>query len=212
MAKGYLLGIDIGTYESKGVITDLDGKVLSTQVNPHTMSIPHQGWAEHDAEKDWWGDFCIITKKLLADTGIDPKEIIAVGCSAIGSDCLPVDKDCKPLRMGILYGVDTRNMNEITELDEKWGKDKIFEHGGMELATQMVGPKILWVKKNEPKGIQIRHCHHLPGRPADGKLCHRPHDRILLHAHVRLQEGRVEPRDERGHCGSGTAARAALVG
>jgi len=151
MGKGYLLGIDIGTYESKGVITDLNGKVLSTQVNPHTMSIPHQGWAEHDAEKDWWGDFCIITRKLLADTGIDPKEIIAVGCSAIGSDCLPVDKECKPLRMAILYGVDTRNMNEITELEEKWGKDKIFEHGGMELATQMVGPKILWVKKNEPE-------------------------------------------------------------
>ncbi len=151
MAKGYLLGIDVGTYETKGVITDLNGKVLSTQVNPHTMSIPHQGWAEHDAEKDWWGDFRLVTKKLLEDTGINPKEIIAVGCSAIGSDCLPVDKDCNPLRMGILYGVDTRNMNEITELEEKLGKDRIFEHSGMELATQMVGPKILWVKKNEPE-------------------------------------------------------------
>ncbi len=151
MEKGYLLGIDIGTYESKGVITDLNGKVLCTQVNPHNLSIPHQGWAEHDAEKDWWGDFCIITQKLLKETGIDPKQIVSVGCSAIGSDCLPVDKDCNPLRKAILYGVDTRNMNEITELEEKLGKDRIFEHSGMELATQMVGPKILWVKKNEPE-------------------------------------------------------------
>lgn len=151
MEKGFLIGIDIGTYESKGVITNLEGKVLCTKVKPHTLSIPRQGWAEHDPEKDWWGDFCYITRELLKETAIDPKQIIAVGCSAIGSDCLPVDKDCNPLRMAILYGVDTRNMNEITELEEKYGKDRIFEHSGMELATQMVGPKILWVKKNEPE-------------------------------------------------------------
>ncbi len=72
MRKHYLLGVDIGTYESKGVITTVDGKIVNSQVEPHQMIIPQQGWAEHDAEDVWWGDFVAITRRLLEVTGINP--------------------------------------------------------------------------------------------------------------------------------------------
>lgn len=151
MTKEYLLGVDIGTYESKGVITNLDGEVISTQVSPHQMLIPRQGWAEHDPETVWWGDFVSITNRLLQETGIDPKHIIGVGCSAIGPDVLPVDKDANPLRKGgILYGVDTRATDEIAGLNESIGAEVIFEKTGNMLSSQSVGPKILWLKNNEP--------------------------------------------------------------
>lgn len=151
MEKGYLLGIDIGTYESKGVITDMEGKVVTVQVVPHTILIPRQGLAEHDPEKVWWGDFCALTHKLMDATGIKPNEILGVGASAIGACVLPVDKDCNPLRMGILYGVDTRAYAEMAELNEQIGKEKIFNFSGMDLSAQSAGPKILWIKKNEPE-------------------------------------------------------------
>jgi activator of 2-hydroxyglutaryl-CoA dehydratase len=51
MSKGYLLGIDIGTYESKGVLTDMEGKVVSVQVCPHTIIIPRQGWLNTTRKK-----------------------------------------------------------------------------------------------------------------------------------------------------------------
>ena len=148
--KGYLLGVDIGTYESKGVIVNLEGDVISTDVCPHTMSIPRQGWAEHDADAVWWGDFCTIVKNLLRKTGIAPNEILSVGCSAIGSDCLPVDAQGNPLRPGILYGVDTRSMIEIEELTNSIGEESLYHSCANTLSTQSVGPKILWLKKNEP--------------------------------------------------------------
>jgi xylulokinase len=152
MSKGYLLGIDIGTYESKGVITTLEGELVTMQVNPHKMDIPRAGWAEHDAEKVWWGDFVAVTKKLLAASGIKPEDILGVGISAIAPDLLPVDKDCKPLRSGgILYGVDTRAAAEIDELNTKIGEDVIFKATGNMLSSQAVGPKVLWLKKNEPE-------------------------------------------------------------
>lgn len=50
MSKHYLLGVDIGAYESKGVIATADGQIVGTQIKPHRMDIPRQGWAEHDAE------------------------------------------------------------------------------------------------------------------------------------------------------------------
>jgi xylulokinase len=152
MTKEYLLGIDIGTYESKGVITTLGGEVISTQVSPHQMLIPKQGWAEHDPETVWWGDFVSITKRLLEDSGIEPKRILGVGCSAIGPDVLPVDKEVNPLRKGgILYGVDTRATDEIAGLNERIGADVIFKKTGNMLSSQSTGPKILWLKNNEPE-------------------------------------------------------------
>jgi hypothetical protein len=43
-----LLGIDVGTYSSKGVLVETNGTVVKTAVVEHEMSIPHPGWAEQD--------------------------------------------------------------------------------------------------------------------------------------------------------------------
>lgn len=53
--------------------------------------------------------------------------------------------------MGILYGVDTRAVNEIDELNAKFGEDTIFNATANCLSSQATGPKILWIKKNEPE-------------------------------------------------------------
>ena len=147
-----LLGVDIGTYESKGVITTLGGEVLSMQVSPHEMDIPRQGWAEHDPEEVWWGDFVSITQRLIEDSGVEPTQIAGVGVSTIAPDVLPVDRDVNPLREGaILYGVDTRAADEIVELNERIGADRIFALTGNMLSAQSTGPKVLWLKKHEPQ-------------------------------------------------------------
>jgi xylulokinase len=49
------LGVDIGTYESKGVLVDREGRVLASRARPHELLVPRPGWAEHRAEEDWWG-------------------------------------------------------------------------------------------------------------------------------------------------------------
>ena len=33
----YFLGIDIGTYESKGVLTDKEGNIIASATHPHKM-------------------------------------------------------------------------------------------------------------------------------------------------------------------------------
>lgn len=157
MGKEYLLGVDIGTYESKGVLTSVSGRVIRTEVRPHTLSIPRQGWAEHDAEKDWWGDFCAIAHALISGSGISPKDVAAVGCSAIGPDMLPVDEQCRPMRPAVLYGIDTRATKEIAFLESLFGPEEVFRRCGASLSTQSVGPKILWLKNNEPEIYRDAH-------------------------------------------------------
>ena len=142
MEKGYLLGCDIGTYSSKGVLVTTDGKVLFQSSIPHDVSIPKPGWMEHDPDGVWLHDFLFITKDLLTKSGIDPKEILSVGISSIGTATTLLGEDLKPLRPSILYGVDTRASEEVEEIKRDLGTF---------VSNQNIPPKLRWVQKNEPE-------------------------------------------------------------
>jgi xylulokinase len=145
------LGLDIGTFESKGVLVDETGAIRAEARHPHKMLVPQPGWAEHRAEEDWWGDFVSITKALLRNPDIRPQEIAAVACSAIGPCMLPVDAAGAPLMNGVLYGVDTRASAQIARLTAEIGEARILQTCGNALTSQSVGPKILWLRETSPE-------------------------------------------------------------
>lgn len=147
----HYLGIDIGTFESKGVLVDGEGRIVASASKPHKMLVPRPGWAEHRPRQDWWGDFTFISRKLIAESGVDPKSIRAVGASAIGPCMLPVDATGEALSNAALYGVDARASAEIDELNAAIGAEHILDRCGNALTSQSVGPKILWLKKNRPE-------------------------------------------------------------
>jgi xylulokinase len=147
----HTLGIDIGTFETKGVLVAHDGTITATATRPHKMIVPRPGWAEHRAEEDWWGDFVHVTKALLAQSGLDPHEIKGIAASAIGPCMLPVDAGGKPLMNGVLYGVDTRATAQIAALNAAIGAEVILQRCGNALTSQSVGPKILWLKETQPE-------------------------------------------------------------
>ena len=107
MAK-YYLGVDVGTFETKGVLIDEKFQVVEETGAKHGMENPKPNYFEQDAEEIWWKDFCIVSKGLIEKAGIRPEEIVAVGSDVLGCDCLPVDENCRPLRKAILYGIDAR--------------------------------------------------------------------------------------------------------
>lgn len=146
-----LLGIDIGTYSSKGVLVETNGTVLKSAVVEHEMSIPHPGWAEQDADAVWWGDLVKLCRALLDGGPYRGADVGAVAVSAIGPCTLPLDAGGRPLRPGILYGVDARASSQIEELNRKWGEQAIYDSSGMVFSSQAIGPKILWLRQNEPE-------------------------------------------------------------
>ncbi|MDD7939309.1 FGGY-family carbohydrate kinase [Actinomycetospora lutea] len=142
-----VLGIDIGTSSSKGVLVDAeDGRVLARAEVEHATSFPRPGWVEHDAEGVWWADLASLTRELLAHGTPD-----AVGLSGIGPVLLPAEADGRPLRPAILYGVDTRATREIAELTDEIGAEEIVARGGTPLSSQAVGPKWRWLQRHEPE-------------------------------------------------------------
>jgi xylulokinase len=157
MAKAYFMGLDTGTFESKGVIIDGECEVIATHAVAHGMENPKPGFFEHDADAVWWHDLCEISNWLLNESGIDPARILSVGCSTLGADCVPVDRNCKPLRRAILYGIDARATAEMAWLADYFGEDRINEWFGRSLCSSDVMPKILWLRNNEPEVYRQTH-------------------------------------------------------
>ena len=110
--------MDIGTSGTSGVITRPDGEVVATAEKDHDVRLPRPGWVEHDAEDDWWNGFVDVCSELLEQAD---GEVAAVSISGIGPCLLAADGDGRPLRPGILYGVDTRATREVEELTERYG-------------------------------------------------------------------------------------------
>lgn len=146
-----LLGIDVGTSSSKGVLVSLDGVALAKRALPHSFDMPQPGWAEQDADAVWWRDFCEIARALIKAANIDPARIAGVAASAIAPTMLPLDANYKPLRPAMLYGIDTRAAQEIEDLTAELGAHEIFSRTGQALSAQSVGPKVLWYRRHQPE-------------------------------------------------------------
>lgn len=142
------LGIDVGTFETKGVLVDADGAVLAMARRRHGISTQGPGHVEQDPEQDWWADVTAVSAELMRHPRA--REVKAAAVSAIGPCVVAVGEDLAPLRPAILYGVDTRAGRQIEALTSRLGEEELLRRGGNLLTSQSAGPKIAWLRDEEP--------------------------------------------------------------
>jgi xylulokinase len=145
-----LLGIDLGTGSTKGLLVDPSGAVVASETISHSIELPRPGWAEVDAENLWWREVCDIGRKLTARVPLG-STVAAMCVSGVGPCLVLCDDALRPLRRAILYGIDTRASAEINSLTGELGADAILERAGTVLSSQAVGPKLEWVRRHEPE-------------------------------------------------------------
>ncbi|MFT3989564.1 xylulokinase [Aestuariivirga sp.] len=141
------LGLDFGTSSVKGVLIDGKQKIIATASAPLKVSRPHPGWSEQNPD-DWW-KACNIVVKTLGK--MKPKAIAAVegiGLSGQQHGATLVDKAGKPLRPCILWN-DARSFRECDDIIN--AEPGIVEHAGNIPLAGYTAPKLVWVKKHEPK-------------------------------------------------------------
>ena len=98
----FFMGIDVGTYSSKGVIIDEQCRIIASHQITHNVMNPRPGYFEHDAEKIWWQEVCLISQKLLSEGDVPSENISGLGISALGCDVVTVDRNCNALCNAIL--------------------------------------------------------------------------------------------------------------
>ncbi len=190
-----LLGIDIGTGSTKGLLVDPSGSVVASESVSHSMQLPRPGWAEVDAEAMWWREVCDISRALTAQVPTG-SAVAGVCVSGVGPCLVLCDDDLRPLRPAILYGIDTRASAEIELLTAELGADAILERAGTVLSSQAVGPKLEWVRRHELDvfkrasrwyGSNSYITAKLTGEYVDGPPHRKPVRSALRHPELRLE-------------------------
>lgn len=146
----YLLGIDIGTSGTKTLVCDFKGKVLATAVGDHPISSPKPMWSEQNPA-DWWKSTCAATKAVLKKAKIKGSEVKGIGLSGQMHGSVFLDEKGNVLRPAILWN-DQRTVEECAEIETAvGGRSSLIELVANPALTGFTAPKILWVRKHEPK-------------------------------------------------------------
>src|SRR5574344_1289904 len=148
----YLLGYDIGSSSVKASLVDVNtGKNIASAFYPKNEApiiAVKKGWAEQDP-KNWFEYLKMSTKAVMTQSGVDPKEIKAIGISYQMHGLVCVDKDKKVLRPAIIW-CDSRAVPYGQNAFQTIGEDVCLNHL-LNSPGNFTASKLAWVKENEPE-------------------------------------------------------------
>lgn len=145
----YFMGIDVSTTGSKALLIDERGQVAGVKASPHTLSTPRALWSEQDPG-EWWTAVQHSVRGVLADTGINPRQVAAVGLTGQMHGLVLLDGEGQVLRPAILWN-DQRTQAQCDEIHARFGRENFIRISGNVALTGFTAPKILWVAQNEPQ-------------------------------------------------------------
>ena len=146
----YYMGIDIGTSGTRAIVIDETGNLRGVGTAMHTCQSPQPLWSEQ-SPTEWWDAVKSAVPAAVKAAGINPAEIKGVGLSGQMHGLVLLGKNHEVLRPAILWN-DQRTVAECTEItDRAGGASKLLEYVSNPALTGFTAPKILWVRKNEPR-------------------------------------------------------------
>lgn len=143
-----VLGVDFGTEGVRVGLYDLTGTPDAFVTEPYETTHPAPGWAEQRPE-DWWSSFSTATRRLLADTGIDPDRIIGLGFDTTSCSVVFARADGTPLRPSIIWmdirsSPQTRRVASVDSIATRY-------QAGADANAEWLPWKALWVKEHQPE-------------------------------------------------------------
>ena len=153
----YLIGIDLGTSGTKTVLFDRAGTVVGSATIEYPTYQEKNGWAEQEP-LDWWNAAAGTIRTVIEKSGVDSRDIKALGISGQMHGLVMLDKDGAVLRRSIIW-CDQRTAAECEEITEKVGKERLIEITANPALTGFTASKILWVRNHEPENYA--RCRHI---------------------------------------------------
>jgi len=144
-----LLGLDIGTTSTIGIVIDGEGRTLGIESRPVTLHTPELNWAEEDPE-EWWANVGDITRSLIAALGLPPDAIAGIGVTGMLPAIVLLDRHGAVLRRSIQQN-DARAVDELARFAAAMEEAEFLALTGTGYSQQLVGPKLMWLRQHEPE-------------------------------------------------------------
>ena len=148
----YSLGIDIGTGSAKGILFSAGIRPEAQASAEYPTCFPRAGWAQQKPE-DWWDAVIKVVRRILKESAVSAKDIGVISVSCQAPTVLLLDENGEPVYDALIW-MDRRSEAECSWLEQKVGRERIFEITGTRLDPYYVYPELLWMKKNEPEAFR----------------------------------------------------------
>ncbi len=151
----YLVGIDVGTTNTKTVIFDVETGHISAVGSCRTIARhPIAEWSEFDAE-DLWGT--VLQSIQAAVQHCDqPERIRAISVASMGESAFPIDAEGNVLYPAIAW-YDQRTVAESQWWEDTVGQERIFNITGQILHPVFGVNKLLWLRNHVPQVFERIH-------------------------------------------------------
>ena len=150
-SEKYVLGIDGGTGGIRaGLFAVATGEPIAFADTPYDTSYPKPGHAEQ-SPSDWWNGLGASSRKVLRESGIDPRDVAGVCVDTTCCTVVALDADANALRPAILW-MDMRASDQTKQvLATRDPALSVNGDGAGPVSAEWMIPKALWLAQCEPE-------------------------------------------------------------
>lgn len=146
-----IIGIDIGTQSLKAVVCDDALEIRGEASVAYEPTFPKPGWAEQDPAL-WERALGPAIAALLEDSGVQPRDVRALGIAGQLDGCIPVGPRGTALGPALIW-MDRRATAEIEDIDP----ELILERCGIVCDATHMAAKIRWLRRHGPREAVLYH-------------------------------------------------------
>src|SRR5256885_8314377 len=153
--RNLLIGIDSGTQSTKVLVVDSrDGKVLASASQAYDLIPDLPPGAKEQHPHTWREATASAIRQGLRQAKAVAADVVAIGVSGQQHGFVPLDVKGEVIRPAKLW-CDTSTTTECDEIMEQLGGlKKTIKTIGNAVLPGFTAPKILWLKKHEPKNYK----------------------------------------------------------
>lgn len=150
-----VIGIDSGTQSTKALVVDAKtGNVLGESSEAYGLIEGLPSGAKEQHPSVWVEALKNSVTKALKKSKCKPSDVVGIGVSGQQHGFVPLDKNGAVIRPAKLW-CDTSTVEECEILtDAIGGKAKAIRETGNAFVPGFTAPKILWLKRHEPKNFK----------------------------------------------------------
>lgn len=143
--KQYVIALDQGTTSSRCILFDREQNIVGVAQREFTQIYPKPGWVEQDPMEIWSSQSSVLTE-VLAQTGIAPTEVAAIGITNQRETTIVWDKATgRPIYNAIVWQCRrTAPLCEELKADGAFS-DYIKEHTGLLIDAYFSVTKLKWI-------------------------------------------------------------------
>jgi xylulokinase len=147
------LSFDVGTTSVKTALFDRQGRLLGKAIKDYSLESPQVDWYEVDPGV-YWRAVIEGFRETLAGSGVDPRQVKAVGGCSQGETIVFLDEGDASVRPAIVW-IDNRARREAEELKGKIDGEEFYRKTGCtEIEATWSLLKVLWLQNHEPESLE----------------------------------------------------------